>query len=262
MVAATPDDLADVLATRHRFLRALADEPASKRSLEDRLDVSRSTVDRAVRDMESWSLVAYDEREYYLTPAGRYGLDVHESTTARLDAVVAAADVLAALRHETPLDAAFVAGADVVRASPQTPDAVVSRLLESVQAAEHVDGVAPVALTGHLDTFYEEATAGGGQVRMFIEAKLFDHLVTAPNDPLQSAIEDPNVRLERATVPFEFGLWIADDSEAGVVVYTETGVKAVLVNDAPAAVAWAREQQRRVAETATPLAETDAYAAR
>jgi predicted transcriptional regulator len=263
MVGTTTEDLADVLATRRRFLDALATEPASKRALEERLDVSRSTVDRAVRDLETWSLVTYADREYHLTPAGRYGRHVHVETADRLDALVDASDVLSALPPETPLDADLLAGGEVVRGTPRNPDGVVSRLLESIESADVVEGVAPVALTGHVDAFYESSTAGGASVRMLVEAELFDYLANAADDPLGAGAADPDVRLERApSVPFEFGLWLADDREAGVVVYTETGVKAIVVNDAPAAVSWAREQFERVAETATPAAETGTFGGR
>lgn len=255
MGAATTDDVADVLDRRYRVLRALASEPASKRTLEERLGVSRSTVDRAIRDLESHLLVGYEGRQYHLTPAGRYGLSVHEEAAERLSALAEASDVLASLGCDTPLDADFVVGAEVVRASPPTPDAVVSRLLRSVEGADHVDGVAPVALMGHLDSFHEEVTAGGGSARMLLERELLDSLLAAEGEPIRRGVDDPMIRLEGATIPFEFGLWLADDREAGVVVYTETGVRAVLVNDDPTAVAWAREQFERVAETATPLDE-------
>jgi predicted transcriptional regulator len=253
MRTATTDDVADILAGRERVLNALAAEPASKRTLEDRLSVSRSTVDRAIRDLQSHSLVVYEDRQYHLTAAGRYGLTVHEEAGERLSSLAAASDVLASVDRDAPLDADFVAGAEVVRASPPTPDAVVSRLLDSVARTDHVDGVAAVALMGHLDAFYDEATADGGSVRLLVEHGLLDSLVTANGDPLRRGIEDPAVSLERVTVPFDVGLWLADDREAGVVVYTETGVKAVLVNDDPAAVEWARETFERVAETATPF---------
>ena len=53
-------------------------------------------------------------------------------------------------------------------------------------------------------------------------------------------------------VPVEFGLWITDDTEAGVVVYGGQGIEGVLINDSPDAVAWAESLYERVAETASP----------
>lgn len=266
MSEVTTDDLADALGGRHRVLRALASEPASKRTLEDRLSVSRSTVDRAIRDLQSNSLVAYEDRAYHLTAAGRYGLSAHETAADRLAALAEMSDDLTALSHGTPLEAAFLVDAEVIRPSRRTPDAVVSRLLGSVRRADHVDGVAPVALMGHLTPFYAEATADGGTMRMLLEGDLFDELVTDDDEPLRRGIDDPDVSLERATVPFEFGLWIAErgdvDEEAGVVIYTETGVKAVVVNDDPTARSWAREQFERVAETALPFEEAAALTER
>jgi predicted transcriptional regulator len=262
MSEVTNDDLADTLDGRYRFLRALAAEPSSKRALEDRLSVSRSTVDRAIRDLQSKSLVAYEDRTYHLTVTGRYGLSVHETATDRLEALAEMSDDLSRLDDGTPLEAAFLVDAEVIRPSPRTPDAIVSRLFRSVRRADHVDGIAPVALMGHLTPFYSEATEDGGTMRMLLDAELFDDLVTDDDEPLRRGIDDPDVSLERATVPFGFGLWISkdgdDDAEAGVVIYSETGVKAVVVNDDSAALSWAREQFERVAETAVSFEEATA----
>lgn len=48
-----------------------------------------------------------------------------------------------------------------------------------------------------------------------------------------------------------------DDAEAGVVVYTDTGIRGVAVNDTEEALAWAREQYGRVVERAEVVTPQD-----
>jgi hypothetical protein len=58
------------------------------------------------------------------------------------------------------------------------------------------------------------------------------------------------VRLYRASIPFSFGLWIADEDEVGIVVFTEQGLGGILVNDIDDALDWATDQYERVKQDA------------
>ncbi|MFC6726607.1 hypothetical protein ACFQE1_20005, partial [Halobium palmae] len=76
---APPDErVRDVLAKRAPVLRTLADESARKPSLVDRLDCSRSTVDRAVADLIEIGFVSEEGGRYAATTAGRLALREQE----------------------------------------------------------------------------------------------------------------------------------------------------------------------------------------
>jgi hypothetical protein len=151
----------------------------------------------------------------------------------------------------------FLRGARVVESEPYAPDGVVAELLESVRNAEVVRGVAPVAMTGHTDEFRTVATEGDGRLELVFAPAVFDHLAGAQTEGLLDAIESPAVDFYLGEVPFSFGLWLADDREAGVVVYDETGIRGIIANDSEAAVRWARDQYERVARTASRVGVDD-----
>jgi len=44
--------------------------------------------------------------------------------------------------------------------------------------------------------------------------------------------------LLRGAIPYVYGLWIVDDTEVGVVVYTEKGIQGCILNDTETAVGW------------------------
>jgi predicted transcriptional regulator len=246
-------EVENVLAKRGETLRALLERPRSKRDMVDDLGTPRSTLDRAVRELETTGLVEYRDGAYHPTLFGRAALETHEWYRQSLEDLATAADVVAPLPPDSPLDRTFLTGAEVVASAPHLPDEVVSRLLESVGEADRVRGVAPVGMDGHLDAFRDATATRAGGLELVLTPELFDHIArTRPQETLE-AVESGRARFFRADIPFRFGLWVADDREAGVVVYTDTGIRGVLVNDDGDAVEWALELYERVKGGAEPI---------
>ncbi|MGB9955931.1 helix-turn-helix transcriptional regulator [Haloferax prahovense] len=250
----TSAQLSRLLMRRSSFVRSLAERPRDKRGLADDLDTSRSTVDRVVRELLDAGIAERSDGQYRLTCVGRRALDAYDECLDSLRGVHAARDLLSMLPADAPLDPAFLTGATVHTSTPNIPDSAIQELFSSIEHAERVYGVAPVALVGQLRPFYETATAGGTVVEMIIADELFDRLVAAPSS--RTVIEDQlrheSVTLYRGSVPFRFGLWVTE-SEAGIVVYTDTGVGGVARNDTKAAVEWANEQFETLRENAERL---------
>ncbi|RDZ63388.1 hypothetical protein C5B90_09575 [Haloferax sp. Atlit-12N] len=250
----TSAQLSRLVVRRSSFVRSLAERPRDKRELADDLDTSRSTVDRVVRELLDAGLAERSDGQYRLTCVGRRALDAYDECLDSLRGVHAARDLLSMLPADAPLDPAFLTGATVHTSTPNIPDSAIQELFSSIEHAERVYGVAPVALVGQLRPFYETATAGGTVVEMIIADELFDRLVAVPTS--RAVIEDQlrheSVTLYRGEVPFRFGLWVTE-SEAGIVIYTDTGVGGVARNDTEAAVEWANEQFETLRENAERL---------
>ncbi|WP_435062594.1 helix-turn-helix transcriptional regulator [Halobaculum sp. EA56] len=276
-----PAAVADVLAKRRDLLAALRDGPARKRALVERLDIPRTTLDRGVRELTDAGLVERVDGGLRATGVGREALAAHDEYHGRLDGVLRARPLFEPLDPDAPLDRRFLAGAEISRPDPSAPDRVVDRLFESVRDAGTVRGIAPVALAGHLETFDRAATAGGAVPELVVTPDVFDHLVEVRGRRLRESVAAGDTAVYRARVDVPFGVWIAEggaedggaadggdgaggsdragggdgtDAEAGVVVYTETGVGGVAVNDTARAVSWAREryaEARRGAERIT-----------
>ncbi|ELZ32801.1 hypothetical protein C474_05995 [Halogeometricum pallidum JCM 14848] len=239
-MAGLGQSLEAVVTNREPMLRALVQGPLTKPELTEAVDSSRSTIDRAVRELVDAGLVRRADGRYEATLAGRSALDAVEAFHDRMRGVESAAGVLSHLGPDAPIDSDFLTGADVHVATPEMPDSVVQRLFDSVESATHLRGIAPVALSGHLRGFYEAARANDARVEMVINADVLDSLVatTSTRETLLAQLRDERVTILRGEVPFSFGLWLTE-TEAGVVVYSDTGVRGIIVNDTADACAWA-----------------------
>ncbi|MGQ4554974.1 transcriptional regulator FilR1 domain-containing protein [Halobellus sp. GM3] len=246
--------LQDVIGTREPFLRSILDGPKQKSELREAADASRSTVDRAVRDLLECDLIERTDKGYEATLAGRTALSALDRYHRRLGEIRAGIEVFRHVPADVPIADRFLDGAEVIHASPEVPDGVMQRLFDSVEPAAAIRCIAPAVLSGHIRQFHEVATAGGATLEMVLDHPVVEQLLGASetSGPFLTALGDELVELRRADVPFSYGLWITDD-EAGIVLYSDTGVRGVIVNDTEEALAWARSQYERIAHSADPI---------
>ena len=73
----TGSDMREIIAKRRSVLKVLNDEPLWKPELDEQLDVSRSTINRAVNELAEIGLIERIENGYTSTMAGELGLDLH-----------------------------------------------------------------------------------------------------------------------------------------------------------------------------------------
>lgn len=250
--------LEDVVRTREPFLRSILESPKRKRDLIDDVDASRSTVDRAIRDLADSGLIERGEDGYEATLAGRTTLCAVERYHRRLREVEGGVDVLGQVPADVSIPDRFLDGAEIRRASPEVPDDVIRRMLDSVESAAEVRSVTPVVLSGYFGRFYEAATANGTTVEMLIDRQVVERLLGSPETREQflETLADERVERRSTDVQFPYGLWVTE-AEAGVVLYSDTGVRGVIVNDAEDAIEWATTKFERLAEGAEPIEISD-----
>ncbi|MFC7096750.1 helix-turn-helix transcriptional regulator [Halobaculum marinum] len=257
MSAGDTSETAGVLRKRRDVLAALCEGPVRKRTLVESLGVPRTTLDRGIRELVDEGLAERVDGGFQATVVGAKALESADRYHAELAGLHEAEALFESLPADTPVDGRFLAGATVSQPDPSVPDGVVDRLFESVRNATRVHGLAPVVLGGHIDTFDTEARTGGAVPKMVLTPAVFDHLVESRPERLREQIREGEFEFFVGPIDARFGLWVADHddrpSEAGLLVYTDTGVGGVAINDTPEAVRWAHEQYDDARETAEPV---------
>jgi DNA-binding MarR family transcriptional regulator len=135
------DELARLLFWRRECLEALREGGSAKRDLVERLDCSRSTLDRILRKPNEAGLVRYGDGVWSLTPVGRMAHATQERYLGSLDSLAVAAVVLddEAGGH---VPEAFLDDVDVIKPDPSVPDAVLESAYDGLGKADRVRGLA------------------------------------------------------------------------------------------------------------------------
>lgn len=250
----TPEDVETALHNRYKYLCTLVQQPQSKPELVDSVATPRSTLDDIVRELEQAGLVKYIDGKWYPTPSGKVAYRVHRDYLDRLDTLTDASPVLDALKTDSEVDWVFIDGADVYETNPKIPDAVMTKLLNYVEAATDVRVVMPRVVAGYRDQFYQSGISGkDSMLEMIIPFEVYEWLYSKHPSTTEDVLKDPNVGIFHASISFEFGLSIFDHKRAGVTIFTDQGIAGLVVNDTDDAVTWAEDQYERVKQDADQI---------
>ncbi|RLM49649.1 winged helix-turn-helix domain-containing protein [Halorubrum sp. Atlit-28R] len=243
-----------LLDKRSSYLRALIDQPRPKCDLEDELDGSRSTLDRALRELADANLATYEDGVWKPTHLGRCSFEAREAYLDQIDSLAEAAPLLTELPSGSPVGCEFIIGADVYETDPSMPDAVMQTLLDSVEGGHVILMATPVIVTGFSDEFYGRVSSDEDySLEVLIPPDVFERSRTTFPTPTDEIPNDENVRLHTAPIPFNFGLWVVDSTEAGIIIFTDRGLRGILLNDTTDALDWAVEQYERLKQDAEPV---------
>lgn len=252
---ADPRELVSTLARRQELLAELAEGEREKPDLVAACSASRSTVNRAIRDLETLGVVERRAGGYGLTLAGRLLVERFADLTAAMADVVAAGDLLSALPPDALVDPRLLRGASVSRSREPAPNRPLDHAVELVESADRLRGFLPAITLPRLPRLFHDRVCDGLDAELVYEGRLVDE-VLAEQTELVAEMVAHGFRAFRAP-ELPFGLLVTEDDEGEhvcVAVYGERAdLRGVVHNDSPPAVEWARECYAAYREEATEI---------
>lgn len=245
----TGEGVLDVLRRRETVLAALVDERRGKRALVEGLPVSRSTVDRAVRELETHDLVERTNGEYRATLTGELLLSARHDYVQRVGGTGSVGDLLAHLPTGVDLPVGAVATAEVYRPDGPEPHRPVEFLRGLVKRAVRHRGLLVQQATPNApDLIRDRVCADELDVEYLISPSMREYLWTERPALVADMIDAGGATFrETRGLPFDYGLLsTAETTYFVVVVHDDNGsLQGVLCNDATAAVEWGRTTYNR-----------------
>lgn len=252
----TDDAPADVVARRIDTLRALAEGTASKAALTEGAGISRSTADRAIRDLATLGFVAPTADGYRLTTTGRLALDEHDRRRDRIAAFADAAPLFDGVDLSFDLDPAVFDGARVVETRPHAPHRPIECVASLVAAATHVAVYSGCHLSRSARVYHDRVLDGMTGTFVVANQAIARQRATRPDD-LRDALDLGRVAIRRTDRDDPVTVILAetpDGPEMGLVVYLDDGTPRCFVGtDDATATRWARALHDRLWRAATPL---------
>lgn len=265
------DDRFELLAKRTETLRALAERPRMKPALMDRLGVSRSTVDRAVSELQAAGLVESTDDGYATSATGQLALERYDAFRTETTAIFDAAPVLAGLPPAADVPVAMLAGSETVHATETAPYRPIERFLRALGDADRYRALLPTVTDARqLRVLYDRVIGAGATAELVAPAAVIEQLeadfagqLTTMADterfevrslPSATAAEAAS-DADGATPPYGVAVLESDGAvTAWLLVYRDDGALAgVVMNDAAEATDWARAQYRTHRAAAQPV---------
>lgn len=245
------DAVIDVVVRRGDVLAAILDEPRERHELVDDVDAAKSTVYKAISQLEAANLVERGPDGLCATTFGRVVYDRYRalSQVAELD------DLLSTVPPDAPLDPSVFDGAETITPVPHAVDRHLTQAAAMLEVADAIRGVVTVAAP-----VYVEAILGRARedvpIELVLGSSLAEHLRGRYPDVVSEldGYDHVSVWEFEDAFTFSFAITTSDGDERVILEFTdETGVVGLAVNDSAASVAWADSLLATVQDEAEPV---------
>lgn len=248
-----------LVGQRPDFLEYLCENPADKRDIIDDLGYSRSTVDRAISDLQEAGLVRYEDGKYVTAATGVLAVKQYRAYIDQSEDIRTAHDALEPLPPDTRLDPAMAIGASVNLAEGPRPYDALNPLQSALRNASQVRAILPNVADARHIKLYQQCVETGVNVEIALSQRLRSTLTEQfPEACGEMASYSEFDAFEGEVTPF--GVVITDEegvSTVSVVVYTDSGsVHAVIHVGTIDAVRWAENLYEEVIADAENITES------
>ena len=254
-------DLVEVVERRLDFLELLAEEPLRKHELVDALGHSRSTVNRAVDELEAAELVAGETDGYHTTLTGRLLARSYRRFLTVASDVGAASEVLRPLGSTVDLSPAALRDAETYRAAAPDPYRPLERIDTALVDAETVVAALPALPYPRLLDRCRRVASAGGDVELALTERTYRHGRDRYDDTLAGLAKRGGVEI-RAIDDVEIGVLVTDDTVVLLAFDGDGGLYGISESNQSTAVEWGRDRVREFAsaghDVTAELAELDA----
>lgn len=244
-----------VVDRRVDTLRALDDTPDSKAELAERIDISRSTADRAIRELATHGFVASADDGHRVTVAGQLALDAHGQRARWIDAAAAVAPLFDGVSLSFDIDPVVLDGARIVEAHPHAPNRPVECVAALIADATHVSVYTARFLSRHARLYHDRVLDGMTGTFVTTDRVIARQRSAYPGD-MHEVIDLGRVAVRRIDRDDPVTLVLAetpDGPQMGLVVYRDETPRGFVGTDRPAATRWARAVHERLLTAATPI---------
>lgn len=251
------DDISFLASSENRVavLETLVEAPRGRDEIRDRIDASRVTITRILRELDEYDWIEGSGPEYAVTPLGEW---IHDEFTRLLDEVEAERHLREPLQWMPSdlltFDVRCLRDAEVVLLDGSDGTAFVRRVIEFHRSGDRVRGVARMGAPELLENHWELTVHGDTRLEMVLTPRVLDIPLDNPTSARQlgEMLEEEHVQLSvYEGVPMSVGIV---DGTVGINLTDDQGVvKGGIVSENETVYEWAVDLFETCREAARPL---------
>lgn len=246
--------LLETVARRAPVIEHLLENSADKRDLQAELDVSRTTVSRALDSLEDEGVLVRRGGEWTVTLFGKYVYREYDRLRERFDDASAAKPLLDHFSTDSRLDARALTDADVFVSQQPAPHAPLDRLAELLSDSERVCVISRVVLPKYVQLVHEQAVEQATRTHTVLGREAVAYLWTNYADELDDLLRADHCLTRRTSDAPSFALVVIDETTVWIGVHDESGsLRGAIVNDADSAASWATDLFSEYHRTSEPV---------
>lgn len=237
--------LLETVSRRTELIEYVREGIDDKRVLTERLDISRATVDRAMRELESEGLVDRTRKGYRLTLAGELAYTEFHRLMDRFETICLTRDLLGHLPADIGIDPAALAGSEISLAERPIPHEPLRQLEALIEEHDRVNCYASVVFPTSIAAFHRQITGTETEFELLLDERLLERLRTSYGEELRDVLGEENCTVRQ--VPSDHGLdailALFDGRVVWLGIYDDDGdIRGAIILDSESGREWARER--------------------
>lgn len=239
-------DLISLSSKRYDILQLLCDGTLDKRAIEEEIDSSRPTIDRAFRELEEAGILTSTGTAYSLTNFGALYCEEFARARESLKTLNEIREILASLPPDSTIDMRLLEGADVEVAKEHAPQEPFMEVVNVALDADEITGYSSTVMPNYVDVFHTLVVDSGIETTLVFTEDVVEVLRDNYAEEFADLIEVDNATVHATPTIKTYGLLMADDTIAVPVGHERDRMQAVILNDTRAAIEWGREYVERL----------------
>ncbi|WP_266082183.1 helix-turn-helix transcriptional regulator [Haladaptatus caseinilyticus] len=251
--------LFELVNQRYDVLVCLDSMVCEKRDLMAELDISRSTIDRALHELETEQLVTRKNPKYRITLYGRTLLACYESILTTSTYAQRAKPLLVLLPPDINFEFSLLIDAEIHLTAASVPDTPITRIVDLIEEANHLKGLVYAHTSPEAIEFFQNQILHD---KISAELVFRDEIYTVLDDEYPEIVANINGRdnfTGYLVTELSYSLLLFSTERGTVVcliVYDDNQqLRGIIVNDTERAVAWGEETYERYRRQAVPCDE-------
>lgn len=231
----------NTIAKRAEIIECILDGIDDKREIEDRLDVSRATVNRALRELEDADLIEVLGTDFEPTLFGVLSFEAFSRFRERSERLDDLRELLRLLPSDSQIDLRVVEGADSFRVDPRAPQETFRRVKESIKTANEVQAIISVITPLHVELL-EQMVDSEIRAELLIDNALIELLSTNYPDTFEAISRSTDVTFHETDNIPSFEVVIVNSELLWIDIYSPDGAfRGLIRNTSEEAIEWAVE---------------------
>lgn len=251
-------DLLALFTDRTSVVQAIADGNATKRRLDEKLTISRSTIDRVINDLETVDLIKKVGDVYKLTAYGRLLYEEYIQVINNYENIISSRSLLKYLPEDSSLNREIFNDATVLIAGPPNPNTPLTQFEKRIRQSKKVFYVTSGVTQRTIDFFLTQVLTQNLQLSFLLEETVVEYLRQNHSDALHTTLKTDHCMLQSCMQTPPFNLALIDGKEVWLGIYDEQGhLKGSIHTESLIAVQWAKQHIQQYADQATSVNNQD-----
>lgn len=252
--------LVNVIMDRSSLLRCISEGIDEKRKLEEQLDISRSTLNRAMSELKDHKLLYINSGDFEVSLHGELVLCRYENLIDTYSELINSSELTQFLPAGTPIDLRFLAKAETTTSSKRMPDRPFQNIKKAIRNAKCVKGFSPVEPSGFINLLHDQANNQKFRIALVLNDEFISELSKVYTNKFPVIVQAENSNIGKTSRVIPYGLVIVDTKQVWVCIYNTNGdLRGTIKNNTDAALEWAIETFNQFREEAEELSYKDDF---